>query len=124
MILPLKLYREHSILKAIKLILLSASARIINVLRIKSSADKRESFSEHFPVLKKNQDGAPECVSCGLCVQICPTKAIRLEVDSKIKMPTSLTTGPAPALFEVDQSLCVQCSLCEQVCPVNALTIV
>ncbi|MBC76496.1 MAG: hypothetical protein CME64_10830 [Halobacteriovoraceae bacterium] len=122
MILPLRLYREHSIFKSMKLVVSSATLKLVGVFGMRPSFEA--GYSKQYPVLKRNEQGVPECVSCGLCVEICPTKAIKIEVDKKIQIPKTLTSGPAPKMFEVDHALCVQCSLCEQVCPVDAITVI
>jgi Pyruvate/2-oxoacid:ferredoxin oxidoreductase delta subunit len=51
----------------------------------------------------------PLCTSCGLCIDICPVKAISLNGD---------------ALARVDQEGCLGCGLCARECPTNAITLV
>lgn len=50
-----------------------------------------------------------ECSGCGLCVNVCPVKAISMHVDRKFghKRPV------------VNSAVCVQCGICERKCPVN-----
>ncbi len=50
-----------------------------------------------------------QCTSCGLCVQVCPYKAIR--VDKKAKTPAKVT-----------QAACAGCGTCAAECPTLAIT--
>jgi len=45
------------------------------------------------------------CLSCGLCVEICPRQAISV----------------VSATAEIDQSRCNQCRLCLDICPQGAI---
>ncbi len=45
-----------------------------------------------------------ECVSCGGCIDLCPTVAIRM-VDDRVV---------------IDPEKCTTCKICVQVCPLNA----
>ncbi|MBA3052298.1 4Fe-4S binding protein [bacterium] len=49
------------------------------------------------------------CTDCGLCVNICPTKAIEKKIDSN---------GKAEYLLLEDK--CINCSICTAACPVNS----
>ncbi len=51
---------------------------------------------------------AEQCTGCGACVEICPTRAIRL-IDGL-------------AIF--DQARCTQCRACADACPMGAITAV
>jgi len=51
----------------------------------------------------------PLCLSCGRCVDACPTDVIRLN-----------EAGIAQAVYEID---CCSCSLCVQACPTQAITL-
>jgi len=53
---------------------------------------------------------ANACISCGLCVNICPSKAIRL-----------VGKGKFGGLPEIDYGKCVFCELCVWICPENAI---
>jgi formate hydrogenlyase subunit 6/NADH:ubiquinone oxidoreductase subunit I len=46
------------------------------------------------------------CISCGRCLQICPSDAIDFTIDGK-------------AL--IDQTKCTQCGRCVRVCPKDAI---
>lgn len=45
-----------------------------------------------------------ECVSCGMCVEVCPVSAI---IDENGKM-------------EITDS-CISCGACKEVCPIDAI---
>lgn len=44
------------------------------------------------------------CVSCGGCIDLCPTTAIRMVDDTVV----------------IDPEKCIVCKICVQVCPLNA----
>jgi ferredoxin len=46
-----------------------------------------------------------DCISCGVCVDECPTDAIKEEDDKYI----------------IDEDACVDCAACVAVCPVDAI---
>lgn len=47
------------------------------------------------------------CTTCGLCEEICPRDAIKVQADRA----------------RVDYPLCIQCYCCHEVCPENAITL-
>lgn len=47
------------------------------------------------------------CAACGLCVAVCPQKALAL-TDS---------TEPHPIYLPIGENKCINCGLCEKVCP-------
>lgn len=49
------------------------------------------------------------CIGCQACISVCPTKAIELTSDNKVK---------------IIESKCIGCQACISVCPVNALNMV
>ncbi|ABE51528.1 4Fe-4S binding protein [Methanococcoides burtonii] len=55
------------------------------------------------------------CVGCGICVRICPTRA--LELGPMKEIATGLDAPPV--MMELDK--CTFCSMCVNFCPVNAL---
>lgn len=55
------------------------------------------------------------CVGCGICVRICPTKALEL---GPIKEIATGMDAP-PVMMDLDK--CTFCSMCANLCPVTAL---
>ena len=60
--------------------------------------------------------GDHRCISCDLCVKICPSYCIHLEKVRGEDKKFHLTE------YKVDYTLCSLCSLCLEVCPTDALT--
>lgn len=53
------------------------------------------------------------CDHSGVCVQVCPTRAITLDDDLQTRRTT----------WEVDHAACIFCGLCEASCPRGAITL-
>lgn len=51
------------------------------------------------------------CTLCGFCVQVCPTKALRIHEDEK-------TT-----FLQLEASLCTSCANCRNICPEDVLSL-
>lgn len=47
-----------------------------------------------------------DCIGCGACKRVCPTRAI---------------TGEAKLLHIIDKTLCIDCGACGRVCPKKAV---
>ena len=45
-----------------------------------------------------------ECVSCGMCTEVCPVSAI-IDVEGKMEITDS----------------CISCGACKEVCPIDAI---
>lgn len=58
------------------------------------------------PHFRKIELDEPACITCGLCLPVCPTEAIRL-----------------PDVLAISQSLCYGCGRCVPVCPTEALAL-
>ena len=57
-----------------------------------------------------------QCISCGLCVAICPNKALeRVEVIKQYRGKYTITYP------RIDFKKCCFCGLCQDVCPVGAI---
>ena len=64
---------------------------------------------------EKNPQGETACVACGLCVAVCPSHCIRLEIREK-------EDGTRyPGRYEIDALRCIYCGFCQEACPVNAI---
>ncbi|OPY63936.1 MAG: NADH-quinone oxidoreductase subunit I [Syntrophorhabdaceae bacterium PtaU1.Bin034] len=63
----------------------------------------------------KDEKGDTTCVACGLCVAICPSRCIYLEIGER-------EDGQRyPARYEIDELRCIFCGYCQEACPVNAI---
>jgi len=63
----------------------------------------------------KDQKGETTCVACGLCVAICPSRCITLEIGEK-------ENGTRyPIRYEIDALRCIFGGYCQEACPVNAI---
>jgi len=63
----------------------------------------------------KDEKGETTCVACGLCVAICPSRCISLEIGER-KDGTRY-----PLRYEIDSLRCIYCGYCQEACPVNAI---
>jgi NADH-quinone oxidoreductase subunit I len=63
----------------------------------------------------KDISGETTCVACGLCVAVCPSACIRLEIAERED------GSRYPAEYEIDELRCVFCGYCQEACPVNAI---
>jgi NADH-quinone oxidoreductase subunit I len=67
--------------------------------------------------LMKRDDGRPRCVSCMLCVTVCPSECISVEAsedpDPEIQK--------VPAKFVIDLTRCCFCGFCVEACPEDAI---
>jgi NADH-quinone oxidoreductase chain I len=57
-----------------------------------------------------------KCISCGLCVNICPNRAIEMVEAPKEYKDKCPKTYP-----KIDLGKCCFCGLCEDICPKNAI---
>lgn len=67
--------------------------------------------------IRPREDGQPSCVSCMLCVTVCPSECITVEAaedpDPEIQK--------IPSKFVVDLTRCCFCGFCVEACPVDAI---
>ncbi len=63
----------------------------------------------------KDAKGDTTCVACGLCVAICPSRCIYLEIGERED------GSRYPIRYEIDELRCIFCGYCQEACPVNAI---
>ncbi len=61
----------------------------------------------------RKEDGSPVCQACGICVNQCPDRVLRVTPDPNEKRK--------PKDFEWFAGRCTFCGLCVEACPYNAL---
>lgn len=62
-----------------------------------------------------NDRGETACVACGLCVAVCPSHCIKLEIRERED------GSRYPGRYEIDALRCIYCGFCQEACPVNAI---
>ena len=63
----------------------------------------------------KDEKGETTCVACGLCVAICPSNCIYLEIGERGD------GSRYPIRYEIEELRCIFCGYCQEACPVNAI---
>ena len=59
------------------------------------------------PVAQRISRDDDSCIHCGMCTALCPTKALSLNIETR--------------LVEFDDETCSACGMCTKVCPVKAM---
>ncbi len=73
-------------------------------------------------VLKRDENGAERCTSCGMCAVACPAEAITMESAERKKGEESLYREEKyAAKYEINMLRCIFCGLCEEACPKEAI---
>lgn len=72
--------------------------------RVQRKNSVLELFSMPKVIIKKEK-----CKACGLCIEVCPKKILRLSTDVN-----KLGYNPVEC---TDESLCILCKACATVCP-------
>ncbi len=57
-----------------------------------------------------------KCISCGLCANICPNKAIEM-----VEAPDKYKEKYPKKYPKIDIGKCCFCALCQDICPTNAI---
>lgn len=68
------------------------------------------------PELTINEDGSRRCVACTLCMEVCPSNAIKGIVADE-----SEDHGKYPIAFIIDLQRCIFCGFCQEACPKGAI---
>lgn len=63
------------------------------------------------PSVNKEEDFMKKCVRCGLCVSVCPTKALKPDIKN----------GLTPVLIPKEGYCSEFCNACTKICPTNAI---
>ena len=99
--------------------ILGIKTRRKGAVTIQYPDEKKEIAFRHRSLhrLLKRDDGRPRCVSCMLCVTVCPSECIYVEAtedpDPEIQK--------VPAKFIIDLSRCCFCGFCVEACPEDAI---
>ena len=73
-------------------------------------------------VLKRDDNGAERCTSCGMCAVACPAEAIIMESAERKKGEEHLYREEKYASkYEINMLRCIFCGLCEEACPKEAI---
>ena len=73
-------------------------------------------------VLKRDDNGAERCTSCGMCAVACPAEAITMESAERKKGEEHLYREEKYASkYEINMLRCIFCGLCEEACPKEAI---
>lgn len=85
------------------------------VLNKKAKAKDLKSEKEYEGSTAKIRHFPAVCKSCGLCMEKCPVKAIKMSTKD-----LAAYGGPVP---EWDMGKCIACEQCQHICPDNAISV-
>lgn len=101
---------------------------ISHLFKKKATIQYPEVKREHAPiyrgqhVLKRDDNGAERCTSCGMCAVACPAEAITMEsAERKPGEEGKYREEKYASLYEINMLRCIFCGLCEDACPKEAI---
>jgi len=78
--------------------------------------------------LEGASEGRHRCTGCGVCTEVCPSKALTVlsrEIENRNAAngasPTGLSSSVDVIRFELDLDRCIGCGICVEDCPEDAL---
>ena len=90
-----------------------------------SYPEKKRAFSPVYRglhVLKRDENGAERCTSCGLCAVACPAEAITMvSAERKHGEERLYREEKYAAVYEINMLRCIFCGDCEDACPKEAI---
>ena len=73
-------------------------------------------------VLKRDENGAERCTSCGLCAVACPAEAITMVAAERKPGEEKLYREEKySSVYEINMLRCIFCGDCEEACPKEAI---
>lgn len=101
---------------------------ISHIFKKRPTIQYPEVKKEHAPiyrgqhVLKRDDNGAERCTSCGMCAVACPAEAITMEsAERKSGEEGKYREEKYASLYEINMLRCIFCGLCEDACPKEAI---
>ena len=90
----------------------------IEVGRSESSRGDAAGSTMRFPRLDFDSSGQHRCVACDLCVQICPSRCLKMESE---ELAAAAVGSLRVTRFELARASCISCGACRDECPENAI---
>lgn len=95
----------------------------VNLKRLIFGSECRTDLQLREDALNGNVQPSPkvakvECIGCGGCANVCPTKAIVMNPVEPVEIIEGITKTAVPEINEID---CVHCYYCHDFCPIFAL---